>query len=198
MKTSKFTAFQVDLKQPIEPQTAHWLSLRLSVDDTGVRLPTTLLGPVVLHEFASPIDVRRTISEGMQTALRILQQEDYELPKEEKIVRAESYNRTLDRLKLLNERSVDIQYYELFVQTGNPNELLLLSSDTHGDIRQRSGSPRIGSDPSYDIECLNEPVYEWKSGSIIEPAHPWKNSGFSVRLTLAHKTPVMDLSSKNN
>ena len=45
---------------------------------------------------------------------------------------------------LLHERRVDIQYYELNIQPGNPKKQFLRNLHIQGDIRMRSRSPRHG------------------------------------------------------
>ncbi|MGF1582561.1 MAG: hypothetical protein ACFCD0_24825 [Gemmataceae bacterium] len=92
---------------------------------------------------------------------------------------------TISQFRLLDERRVDIQYYQLTVYPGDPTKQVLLVYSTQGDIRIDPESPRVGSHPDQDAEFLGQPAYTWLSGSILEPTHPWRNSGFSIRLTLS-------------
>lgn len=198
LHSHSYTAWAVTFARPIEPGTAQWVCLELQVNGAGSGIPRTALGPVVFHELASPIDVRRTLSEAVQTSLRDLHTAPADIRRDYVAEHTAAYRRIQLELGLCYERQVDIQYYELCVQTGDPKDLFLLNSGCQGDIRPRSGSPRIGRDPQLDAEFLDEPVYEWKSGSIIEPAHPWRNSGFSVRLTLGYRPPRRRPARKRN
>jgi hypothetical protein len=182
----RFTAWTVRLGQPIAPGDAHWCCWEVTVSDEGDVLEDTLHGPLVFHELSSPIDVRRTLSETLQSALRDVYQHGPESPNSEHEV---AYRRILFALGLHANRQVDVQYYELTVQPGDPRQRVLLAYTQQGDLRLRSGSPRVGRNVTWDSEFLDEPVYEWKSGSILEPAHPWQNLGFSLRLTLAWRKP---------
>jgi hypothetical protein len=181
------------LSDPIAPGDAHWLQLELEVPDAGELLPDSIYGPIVFHEVASPIDVRRTFVENIQNALRDVFEQRQNTPAHYPdyqgfITRLDNHDRVLGEIVrtfgLALERRVDIQYYELTVETGDPKQQFLQYIFPQGDIRMRSGSPRLGAHEELDLGRIGEPVYEWKSGSILEPAHPWKNTGFSLRLGL--------------
>ncbi|HYV39359.1 MAG TPA: hypothetical protein VE988_26960 [Gemmataceae bacterium] len=188
-----FSAWNFRLSEPIKPGDAHWFQWQFVVEDAGGLLDKTIYGPAVFHEIASPIDVRRTVVENIQNALQ-----DVHKKKQEFDVRTEgdvdnlailgeheeAFKAIVQDFGLAQERRVDIQYYELTVETGNPQEQFLMYMLPQGDIRLRSGSPRIGSNKKLDAGRLGEPVYEWKSGSILEPAHPWRNTGFTLRMGL--------------
>jgi hypothetical protein len=176
-----FTAWTARLQTPIAPGDAHWFCWEITVDGQGDLVEKSIYGPIIFHEIASPIDVRRTLVEALQTDLR-----DIHLygPDDLGIEHETAIRRILLAFGLLQERRVDIQYYELNVQPGDPKNQFPINCESHGDIRMRSGSPRVADHMTWDIDCLGEPVYEFKSGSIIEPAHPWKNSGFNIRLIL--------------
>jgi hypothetical protein len=94
-------------------------------------------------------------------------------------------SRLLNALGLRLERRVDIQYYELAIWPGKPTERVIVSWQMDRDLRMRSGSPRLGTDP-YGREPRGEPIYEWKSGTLLMPDHAWKDEGFILHLTLAH------------
>jgi hypothetical protein len=55
------------------------------------------------------------------------------------------------------------------------------------DIRMRSGSPRMTQNASSAPTDDDELVYEWKSGSILEPDHAWSDSGFILHLNMAYR-----------
>jgi hypothetical protein len=181
----RFTAWNVGLAQLIAPGDAHWFCWEVTVENEGDALADTLQGPMVFHELSSPIDVRQTIVETLHGALRDIHEYGPEpgANSEQEV----AIRRILLALGLYKERQVDIQYYELSVQPGDPRTQWLTSHVHQGDIRLRSSSPRVGRHQVWDSEFLDEPIYEWKSGSILEPAHPWRNLGFSVRLTLCGK-----------
>jgi hypothetical protein len=182
-----YSSWEVHLSRPIEPGTAQWFCWEIGVDEVGCTLPDTVLGPAVFHELTSPIDVHRTFREAIQAAIRDLLTNKVETPTAT-IRRAQevALREILFHLALLEERRVDIQYYELSLLTGDPKEMFLLNATELGDIRPRSGSPRVGMDDVLDADFIGQPIYEWKSGSIIEPAHPWRDSGFSLRLTMVY------------
>jgi hypothetical protein len=192
LKENRFTIWNARLHKPITAGDAHWLCWQITLRGEGDDAPhPTLHGPIVFHEIASPIDVRRTATEFLQTSLRDI---DLELAREEldalhrnhHLAHKQAIGNILVQFGLHKERRVDIQYYELTVQTGDPRCQWLKHYYAQGDIRMRSGSPRFGRDVQLDAEFLNEPVYEWKSGSLLEPAHPWKNSGFTIRMELGY------------
>jgi hypothetical protein len=192
----QFSAWHVRFAAPIEPGEAHWLQWELEVLGVGEPLEEGLYGPVVFHEIASPIDVRRRVVEKLRNALQDVFRARDSLP-----ASSPDYQQRSDRLSLhetvLNdlvrvfglsqERRVDLQYYELTIETGDPRKQFLLSIIPQGDIYLRPGSPRIGHHEELDRGRIGEPVYEWQAGSILEPAHPWKNTGFSLRLGLGCK-----------
>ncbi|GEM_PF-6616357 len=192
LDVNRFTIWNAKLHQPIAPGESHWFCWQITVRDEGDNAPhSTIRGPVVFHEIASPIDVRRTVVEFLQTSLRDI---DLELTRKDlepalrhqHVADKQAVTNILIHFGLHKERRVDIQYYELTVQTGDPQCHWLHHYTAQGDIRMRSGSPRFGRDVRLDAEFLNEPVYEWKTGSLLEPAHPWKNSGFAIRMELGY------------
>lgn len=189
----RFSVWALQLTEGIAPGDAHWFQCEIEVEGAGEPLEDTLYGPVIFHELASPIDVRRTVAENLQNALRDVWQQRATIPPSEadyheQIATLGHQERALTALVsafgLAQERRVDIQYYELTLETGDPREQFLVYAFTQGDIRMRSGSPRLGRHPELDRGRIGEPVYEWKSGSILEPAHPWRNTGFSLRIGL--------------
>lgn len=185
-----FSPFVIALTRPILPLEAHWLRFEVEVDRVGAPLSNTLLGhPLVFHEVVSPIDVRRTTLESVQTSLRKARESK---DPDDRLDR-EVLEGVLDGTGLLCERRVDLQYFELTIEPGDPMRCLLLNSVHQGDLRMRAESPqvRVTELPNGTINhgypaMTEEPVYQWKSGSTLEPAHPWKNSGFSLRFTLVH------------
>lgn len=189
LQSHEFTPLIIKLAAPIQPGEAQWLCLEVIVDQVGCPIDT-FFARVVFHELTSPIDVRRTIGESLHTAVRDTYTNPQAQPDNLLVAHRMAYRGLISKLGLNRDRQVDIQYYELSVQTGDPLQQYLFGITRLGDIRPRPGSPRIGIDPQRDREFLNEPIYEWKSGSIIEPAHPWRNTGFSIRLNLACPRPA--------
>ncbi len=196
--THHFSAWNVKLQEPIRPGDAHWFMWEFDVSDAGDPLEDSVHGPIVFHELASPIDVRRTVVETLQSALSDSWNNAQNTPPTEpdygRIIARETraqgvFEGLMKEMGIGQERRVDIQYYELTIETGDPRSQYLCSVITQGDIRLRSGSPRVDHRPGADRASIGEPVYEWKSGSILEPSHPWKNTGFSLRLALSHPRP---------
>lgn len=63
---------------------------------------------------------------------------------------------------------------ELNVSAGSHRVLVL---GLKGDLRMQSGSPDIAN---------GEPVFSWKSGSLLDPKHYWPELGFMLRLVLCY------------
>ena len=79
---------------------------------------------------------------------------------------------------------MDIQYYELAIWPGPASRRKIVSWHMERDLRMRSDSPRLGEDPSR--EPKDEPIFEWKSGSLLMPDHSWKDEGFILHLTMVY------------
>lgn len=162
--------FQVRLTTPIEPLDARWFCFRIKIPQAGL-VTDTPIGRVAIHQLASPVDVRHTVEEKLETGLRRAEQAG-----------AAAWVGNLTRqvmqtLGVTRERRSEIEYYELVVNPGPPADRFLLSCDVERDLRMRSNSPRPFGD---------ELLYEWKSGSILRPdGYPWKNEGFILHLKLA-------------
>lgn len=168
--------FQLRFEAPINPRQARWIGLEFDVLEAGVPA-NSLLGNVVIHQLASPVDVRRTVDEQVECAQRTGESDGPRWL-------GDLANDLREFMGLKLERRVEIQYYELVLRPGNPAERLLLSWEAERDIRLRSGSPRKGENPALG-EDNNELIYEWKSGSLLKPdSNPWRNLGFVLHLTL--------------
>jgi hypothetical protein len=202
---NRFAAWHLELKNEINAGEAHWYYWEITINDAGQPLPHAFFSPVVFHEIISPINVRRTVVENLQEAIKIhrLNAKKANSAGNETGVKWAELNEAaalaiLEGFRLSHERMVDIQYYELTIETGDPGRLFMLQCLPYGDIRFRSEHPRVNAAvqpgaelstsvpiPTGSDECGLEPAYDFKSGSILEPAHPWKNTGFSVRMVLA-------------
>lgn len=177
----RVTLWGLKLKKPIKKDTAHWyqftITINLSPNETNF-LHDSLIGPCIYYEFASPIDVRRTVAEQILVSKQILKRLD--APQG-----VSACDALVEGFGLDKKRMVDIQYYELNINTGDPSDQMMINCLSQGDIRFRSASPKI---VTYDDKAKGTkyqmPVFEWKSGTILEPPHPWKDTGFSIRLCL--------------
>lgn len=195
----RFAPFVLKLRnRPIRPQEAHWYRFRFRVDDLGTPVGPTLLGHLVFHEVIAPIDVRRTMLESTQNVLRHARESaDSDDRADERILAG-----ILDSTGLLGERRVDMQYFQLTLEPGDPMERLLVNSVQQGDLRMQPDSPGINLNEWSDgggaasarrsRTPVHEPVYQWKSGSSLDPSHPWKNSGFSLRFGLIYRAEESD------
>lgn len=179
MRKAELACWQVDLgDNALAPQQARWFWWEVTVRGSGSPLGRTCLRQnFVLQQLASPIDVRRTFVELFEGGQRDSQAKG-------DLTTAEMCSELLKALGLRYERRVDIQYYELAIWPGRPSQRMIVSWHMERDLRLRSGSPRLGTDPLREPQ--GEPIYEWKSGSILEPDHAWKDEGFILHLTLAH------------
>jgi hypothetical protein len=164
------TFFQVRLHTPLEPLDSRWFAFQINAAEVGV-VEQTPLGPIAIHQLASPIDVRHTVQEKLETGLR--RAESTGAPT---WVTSLSRN-IIEILGVTTERRCEIEYYELVVNAGPPSERFLISWEVERDLRMRSNNPRRND--SGDL------LYEWKSGTILRPdGYPWKNAGFILHLKL--------------
>jgi hypothetical protein len=182
LKRMKYGCWYAHLHTPLRPFESRWFSWRVEINGAGHSLGQTPLGaPVVLHQFASPVDVHRTLREKVETGYHrakasFLDQE------------AKWYVDFANWFGLHFERVVDIEYFEMVVQPGNPADRLVLGWQMERDLRMRSGSPRpLDEGPLTNQNKNGELVYEWKSGSMLEPDHAWTDQGFVLHLSMAYR-----------
>jgi hypothetical protein len=188
----RFSAWELALPHAIPSNGSQWFQFEIGITDAGTSLPCRVKRePIVFHEFASPIDVRRTIVELVQTDLREAHYQynsagDDQTKRQLSARSIHGLEALIDDFGLDRLRQVDIEYYELTIEAGDPDSQYVGYCIPQGDIRLRPGSPRV--EPVFDEGGTTpkfwQPVYYWKSGSILEPAHPWKNTGFTIRLGL--------------
>lgn len=167
-----YTFFQVELGTLLHPQEGRWFCWQVDLRDIGVTVPSKL-GVLVLHQIASPLDVRRTLSEQVQAASRLSQM--FGPPWLEEVTQT-----LREVLGIATERCVDVQYHELVVRPGDSKKCVLLAWTSERDLQMRSPSPRLGSDPQR--EPVGELLYEWKSGSLLD--RPQNGKGFILHFTL--------------
>ena len=170
----KYSAWLFRLNKPLPAGEAQWFAWEINVESTGRPLFDTLSGPVVFHQFVSPSYVHRTLQECFSAAI-----EDCDVYSDE-IQDIETYRSLLEMFDLNSERRVDSHYFELTIEPGPPNSRFVQSWNVEGDLRMLSPSPRVRT----SSDSIEEPVYEWKSGSMLEPKHEWTDHGFVLRLTL--------------
>lgn len=176
LRRGQLTAWLTIVDPPIPTNGSRWFAWRVHVNGQGVAIPRTVLRrPLVLHEVASPIDVRRTFIHHFESALRAAQDDPQAPDWEQKL-----YQDVLRLYGLRSPRNVDTEYYELVVEPGDPSKRLIVSWQMDRDLRMRTDSPRLEKPPDGRL------VYEWKSGSMLRPRHPWTNKGFVLQLLLAH------------
>lgn len=173
-----FLKYNLGEGNDLAPSESRWFSWRFQVDRAGTLIDKTPLPgtEIAYHHLSSPIDVRRTIREEIQVAKARgeLRGQGWT---------ADALDDLLGTLGMLpEERNVDIEYYELLVQPGPPRERAIIAWQTERDLRWRNPSPRWGR--VLNLERVGELVYQWKSGSILEPAGPWHSDGFILHLTL--------------
>jgi hypothetical protein len=187
----EYTAWVKLLGRPLDPGQARWFWWKTSISGAGIGLGRTTLGKkTTIHRFASPVDVRRTLSEycetGLRSARRRLEMAEA-LGKRLEIAtwkqRVHHASTLPEVLGLRGERRVNLEYYELDIHVGDPRDQLLMSWVSERDLRMRSNSPHRPGHP----ESSDTLIYSWKSGSILEPDHSWKGAGFVLHMTLAHK-----------
>ena len=189
-----FTVWQASLTQPIDPGSAQWFWWQMRVTGAGDVLPKSMFGSVAYHQFASPIDVRRTLEESLRSAVAVSSFPDQDAPDE---IRPGFYRDIIAKMQdtfgfyqtLMPDqpRGVDNIFYHLSLETGKPNRQFPIYVDVQGDIRPYAESPRVGRSPMWDHGHLDEPVFDWKWGSALLPPHPWQGHGFSIRIGLASK-----------
>lgn len=64
------SAWEMTLPTPLPAGGSHWFYWEIRVDDAGVIVPDSVAGPMVFHELASPLNVRRTIAERLDSECR--------------------------------------------------------------------------------------------------------------------------------
>jgi hypothetical protein len=190
LRLANLTAWRVRFEPKLGAYEARWFWWRIRLKDLGIRLPpqgsadpalprsTTPLGcPLVLHEVASPLDVRRRFIELLESGLR-----DAELEGDED--GQTTYGEAIRGLGLRRERQVDIQYYQLTVLPGKPEDRLIVSWQMDRDLRMLQQCPRVGKE---EPDPVGELIYEWRTGSLLKPDHAWKDQGFALHLLLAYR-----------
>ena len=177
MRLYKYSGWIAKLDAPIVPHESRWFSWIITSTGGNLVEETALGFPIVIHDIAGPIDVRRTFHELYERGLR-RHERDATRPDREQL-----YRNIIDDFFMLFQRRVELRYYDLTLLPGPPSERFVVSWQMDRDLRFRSGSPRHG-DPAFN-EPPDELVYEWKSGSILRPNDSWKDHGFGLKLLIA-------------
>jgi len=174
LDTYGLTAVYVKLRQPIAPKDSHWFAWEITTERHGTLIEESVIGPHVYHYFASPVYVHRTVRETYLSGIS-----DFDLFDDFQAEHYPAHVTTVEQFGLKAERDVDIKYHQLLIVPGDPKKCALSYWDSQGDVRMMSGSPHIIQDGNGAI-----PVFDWKSGSILQPEHPWKDLGFMLRIVL--------------
>jgi hypothetical protein len=163
---SPFSAWSLRLHEPIPPGDAQWFWWQVDVEKLGQPLRSSLTGAKVIHHVASPCDVRRSFREWLEASAA--EYDEINDPEYAEVCRE------LLQMFHLHPRRVDVQYFEYRLETGDPRRQMMDLASTEGQIKMRSMSPRIGAHPKYDSECLGEPVFEWRFGSLLDRPRNWR------------------------
>lgn len=158
------SAWTIQFNEPIAPNDAHWLSLAIKVDKVGRKIPRSISGPLVFHQFASPLAVRQTIEESFLTGKETVFGPDGNSSPAEHV---DAFEFLLDAFSLRKPRQVQIEYYQLTVQPGDPMKQEMTELLCEGELWMRSDSP-FPREVIDDGESWTEPVFQWKSGSMLD------------------------------
>lgn len=179
MQRSPFTGWSLPLTHPINPGNAQWFWWQINVANIGSTF-ATFREPRVIHRIASPFDVRRTFKEYLETAIARFDGEDPEY--------GQTARELMELFNLNNKRNVDMEYYELRVEPGDPLRQILDYWEVEGALEMRSRSPRVADNSFYEGEAAGQPVYEWRLGSLFRRRRWWQsppNESFMLRLSLS-------------
>jgi hypothetical protein len=188
LEASRFSFWNMELRNPINPSEAQWFGWKITADSCGQYLSDSLHGPVVFHKIVSPLQIRMGATNFFECCLRKTRvNQDLEPLDVEHDV---SIHRILQSFGLLQQRRVDIHYFELTVEPGDPKNHFIVSSLADGEIRLRESSPRLIDFVRPHGGRVQEPVYEWQSGTILEADNASKSQRFAIQLTMASRNAM--------
>ncbi len=177
------TFFQLEWEPDayLAPNESRWIVLEISCQRPCTRIDQSVLGcPVIIHQLASPYDVRHTTEELLEQIERALEGQWL----------SDVVRNLRQDIGIIAPRRVDMEYYELTVYPGPATERFVIDWHAERDLRMRSNSPRMVLDhPDTPPLHRGEMVFDWKSGSMLKPdGYPWKHEGFFLHLTFACKS----------
>lgn len=179
---ARITATRLVLPTPLTPGDSQWLCMRVNVDQAGT--PDRKKKPYrTHHEFASSIDVFRTVYESLVASYMVAQ---FNVTP---IDITELYLDTLQTFFAgMNQQRVPdfptiTHYYELSLYPGKEGNRHLISWTTERDLQMRSHSPKT-------LHAAGEELFgfEWKTGSMLEPRNrPWANEGYRLHVVFQNE-----------
>jgi len=162
-----FSAWALQLTRPLESTDSLWITLVVRVERAGRQLLSSLAPPVTFHTFAAPQSVRTTLREAAETGAKTA------IGPGADPANMQHYQSFLDIFGLgASQRQVAIGYYELTVIPGSPLHREITDWTYEGQLWMRSSSPKVVKRtvryPSSHTEVRHEPIFEWKSGRILD------------------------------